>query len=177
MLWDGAFSYASIINPTSEDIVMYERFVTAAVHLHKDLGMSVTPKVHLMWKHVKHQMGFPGGLGEKREDWVEHQHQITRRLRTQFNSTKDMNVRADAMARLNQQQTNPKVQAYIDEVEKAAARGPRKNYTKANEARKEERKIARLTALDVWELEHPEEKWQQAKESEGNGDASVKMRQ
>ncbi len=40
-------------------------------------------------------------------------------------------------------------------------------------ARKEERKIARLTALDVWELEHPEEKWQQAKESEGNVDASV----
>jgi hypothetical protein len=78
MLWDGALSYASIINPTSEDIVMYERFVTAAVHLHKDLGMSVTPKVHLMWKHVKYQMGFPGGLGEKREDWVEHQHQITR---------------------------------------------------------------------------------------------------
>ena len=68
-----------------------------------------------------------------------------------------MNVRADAMARLNQQQTNSKVQAYL-KVEKAAARGPRKNYTKANEARKEERKIARLTALDVWELEHPEEK-------------------
>ena len=67
--------------------------------LHKDLGMSVTPKVHLMWKHVKYQMGFPGGLGEKREDWVEHQHQITRRLRTQFNSTKDINVRTDAMAR------------------------------------------------------------------------------
>jgi hypothetical protein len=87
-----------------------------------------------------------------------------------------MNVRADAMARLNQQQTNLKVQAYIDEVEKAAARGPRKNYTIANEARKEERKIARLTALDVWELEHPEEKWQQAKESEGNVDASVQMR-
>jgi hypothetical protein len=54
-------------------------------HLHKDFGMSITPKVHFhlmwKWKHVKHQMEFPGGLGEKREDWVENQHQITRQLR------------------------------------------------------------------------------------------------
>lgn len=62
VLWDGAFSYVSTMNPTIADIVIYERFVTAAVHLHKDLGMNVTPKVHLMWKQVKHQMKFPTGL-------------------------------------------------------------------------------------------------------------------
>ena len=62
-LWDVAFSYyVSTINPTIADVVIYERFVTAAVHLHKDLGMNVTPKVNLMWKHVKHQMKFPTGL-------------------------------------------------------------------------------------------------------------------
>lgn len=116
MLWDGAFSFASTINPTREDIAMYERFVTAAVHLHKDLGMNVTPKVHMMWKHVKHQI--PGGLGDKREDWVEHQHQITRRLRIQFRTTKDIDMRADAMARLHQQQTDPEVIAYTRKLSK-----------------------------------------------------------
>jgi len=64
ILWDGAFSYASTINPSREDIAMYERFVTAAVHSHKELGMNVTPKVHLMWMHVKRQMEFPGGFEE-----------------------------------------------------------------------------------------------------------------
>eukprot|EP00985_Skeletonema_marinoi_P013496 scaffold6708_cov153-Skeletonema_marinoi.AAC.7 len=80
-------------------------------------------------------------------DWVEHQHQITRRLRIQFRTTKDMDMRADAMARLHQQQTDPKVIAYIKEVEEEAARGPRKDYTKADKARKEERKRVRLVAL------------------------------
>lgn len=56
VLWDGAFSYASKMNPTAEDITMYLRFVTAAVHAHVELGLNVTPKVHLMWKHVFEQM-------------------------------------------------------------------------------------------------------------------------
>ena len=50
------------MNYVCQKYVIYERFVTAAVHLHKDLGMNVTPKVNLMWKHVKHQMKFPTGL-------------------------------------------------------------------------------------------------------------------
>eukprot|EP00975_Prorocentrum_lima_P008388 1792183-Prorocentrum_lima.AAC.1 len=69
-------------------------------------------------------MEFPGGLGDKREDWVEHQHQITRKLRNQFRTTKDMEVRGDAMARLHHQQTNPEVQAYMERVDASTCRGP-----------------------------------------------------
>lgn len=39
ILWDGAFSYASKVNPTVEYISMYERFVTAAVHVHVAMGL------------------------------------------------------------------------------------------------------------------------------------------
>ena len=173
ILWDGAFSYASTINPSREDIAMYERFVTAAVHSHKELGMNVTPKVHLMWMHVKRQMEFPGGLGDKREDWVEHQHQITRKLRNQFRTTKDMEVRGDAMARLHHQQTNPEVQAYMERVDASTRRGPRKDYTTADAARRAERKSARASALELWEIGHRKEMLALRQRGTHNGDASL----
>ena len=52
MLWDGAFSFASKIDPTSEDIASYNRFKRAAVFSHVKAGCNVTHKVHLMWRHV-----------------------------------------------------------------------------------------------------------------------------
>ena len=67
---------------------MYLRFETADVHAHVELGLNVTPKVHLMWKHLmwKHvfeQMLLDGGLWHKREDWVERLHQVTSKIREQ----------------------------------------------------------------------------------------------
>jgi len=52
VLWDGAFSFASTISPSQDDIVQYTRFATAAVFSRVNLGCSVTPKVHMMWSHV-----------------------------------------------------------------------------------------------------------------------------
>ena len=52
VLWDGAFSFVSKLNPTGDDIKQYKRFVTAAVKAHIAKGLSVTTKVHLMWKHI-----------------------------------------------------------------------------------------------------------------------------
>ena len=65
VLWDGAFSFASTINPKQADIDCYKAFVQAAVQSHVEYGCNVTPKVHLMWKHVAPQMKLPGGLGQK----------------------------------------------------------------------------------------------------------------
>ncbi|KAL7532270.1 hypothetical protein ACHAXR_004530, partial [Thalassiosira sp. AJA248-18] len=56
LLWDGAFSIASKVNPTPDDIKMYERYAKAAVYSHQGLGYNITHKVHLMYKHVEHQM-------------------------------------------------------------------------------------------------------------------------
>jgi hypothetical protein len=44
---------------------------------HVNLGLTITPKVHLMLKHVWWQTeDTRGGLGDKMEDWDEKQHQI-----------------------------------------------------------------------------------------------------
>ena len=154
MLWDGAFSHASKIDPTEEDIVMYKRFVLAAVMSHVTEGLSVTPKVHLMWKHVEEQMRFPGGLGWKREDWVEHLHQVTCRIRDQFKYTKNQEARAIAMTRANQRDTDPHVNAQIVLVANNVYRGPRMNYLSKVEERKKTREAARRKVLLQWEREN-----------------------
>ncbi len=54
---------------------MYRLFVEATVPGHVNLGLMITPTVHLMLKHVGWQMeNIRGGLGNKLEDWVEKQH-------------------------------------------------------------------------------------------------------
>lgn len=90
VLWDCAFSFASKKGPMKNDIVMYQRFVTADVHSHVALGLNVTPKVHLMWRHVARQMQLTGGLGYKREDWVEKGHQTSSQTREQHRHNVDV---------------------------------------------------------------------------------------
>lgn len=161
VLWDGAFSYASKINPTRDDINLYQRFVTAAVHLHVKLGMNVTPKVHLMWKHVAQQMELSGGLGQKREDWVEQQHQETSSVRNQYrNSMGDAERRGRSMARLMQQETNQDVVAHCNLVDADTSKGARKNFTSVEELRKEIRQKTRLSTLECWEKVNPDKKYQ-----------------
>ena len=148
LLWDGAFSYASTTNPTPKDVEWYTMFSTTAVKSHVDIGCNVTPKVHMMLKHVAKQMSdIPGGLGEKREDWVEHLHQVTSVKRKQFRTTIDKEVRARAMENAMQLETDPKTIAYMQETKMASARGPRKAHIKLEETRREKRMRMRMNAL------------------------------
>ena len=72
----GTFALARTIDLDDEDRATYRSYVTAAVQGHTDLKCTITPKVHLMLKHVEKQMEYLNrGLGEKMEDWVERLHQ------------------------------------------------------------------------------------------------------
>jgi len=85
MLWDGAFSLARTVNPTEEDMLTYQSYVDAVVKGILDLQCTITPKVHLMLKHVETQMrNIPRGLWDKAEDWVECLHQTGMHLRQRF---------------------------------------------------------------------------------------------
>ena len=153
LLWDGAFSYATKIDPTLEDIAMYDRYCSAATRSHIAIGCNVTPKVHLMYRHVAIQMErIPGVLGQKREDWVEQLHQITSRKRQQFRTTINKEVRAQAMENSLQQETHPQAVAYEKEALKASERGPRKGHVKLLEQRRSKRMVMRLDALVEWEV-------------------------
>ena len=90
-LWDAAFSLARKYEPTGDNAAMYQRFVDAAVNRHIQLGLSVTPKVHLMHKHVRWQMeNIEGGLGDKMEDGIEKSHQGGKRKRGQFGTVQNL---------------------------------------------------------------------------------------
>ena len=85
VLWDGAFLLARTVNPMELDVITYQRYVLAVVEGSKSLQCTITPKVHMMLKHVEWQMtNIKGGLGDKMEDWVERLHQTGMRMRQQF---------------------------------------------------------------------------------------------
>jgi hypothetical protein len=66
VLWDGAFLLARTVNPMENDTTTYLCYVVAAVNGHKAICCTVTPKVHLMLKHVAWQIRIiPGGVGKK----------------------------------------------------------------------------------------------------------------
>ena len=132
-------------------MIQNERFVTAAVLSHVELGCNVAPKVHMMWSHVVDGMRLSGGLGQNREDWVEHHHQITSRERMQIVKTNDLVVRAHAMARLHQQHTDPEVVLRDIAVNKAARRGSRKGYVSRDQHRHKQRMMNRWAALLAFE--------------------------
>ncbi len=64
VLWDGEFLLARTVGPMEKDTKTYLRYVLAAVHGNIALGCTVTPKVHMMLKHVAFQMRYiRGGVG------------------------------------------------------------------------------------------------------------------
>ena len=97
VLWDGAFSLAHKKNPTADDSQQYQQFVNAAVIQHVNLRLTITLKVHLMFKHVRWQMdNIKGGLGDKMEDWIKKSHQVGKQQRARYCTTKNLQERADA---------------------------------------------------------------------------------
>ena len=148
LLWDGAFSLARGINPTDRDCDMYVCFVRAAVDCHVRLGMSVTPKVHLMLCHVCDQMkNIPGGLGEKMEDWVELMHQIGARARRRFRTTRDIQMRAEFKGRVEQRGSLADIKTRISEVKEETTRNFKKPIEKIEDERRVLREERRLNAL------------------------------
>ena len=61
VLWDGAFLLARAVGPMEQDTKTYLRYVLVAVNGNDALGCTVTPKVHMMLKHVVFQMRYIRG--------------------------------------------------------------------------------------------------------------------
>jgi hypothetical protein len=113
VLWDGAFSLAQTVGPMEQDTKNYLRYVLAAVHGNDALGCTVTPKVHMMLKHVAFQMRYiRGGLGDKMEDWVEQLHQTGMRLRQRFCTVQNPVIWALAREKANSRSSHSDVIAH-----------------------------------------------------------------
>ncbi len=85
----------------------------AGVHGNAVLHCTITPKVHLMLKHIACQMrNIPGGLGDKMEDWVEHLHQTGMRLQQRFRTVQNPAIRAVAWEKASSHSAHPDVIAH-----------------------------------------------------------------
>ena len=151
VLWDGAFALASKVNPTTEDVQKYLRFVRGAVFYHQAMMLSITHKTHLSWAHIGRVMCLPGGLGQKREDWLEQQHQEGSAIRKQYRTTQNQAVRANAIAGAAHREFNPNIIAKCKEVNMAAQTGPRKDYTTIEDRKRLAREHNRVKELETWE--------------------------
>jgi hypothetical protein len=150
LLWDGAFSHARTTNPKEHDFRMYKRYIKAAIFYHIQIGCSITPKVHLMLKHVLKQMqSFPGGLGDKMEDWVALMHQTGQRLRLRFRTVKCFEIRAKAMSKTIQMHSHPGINDQIEGVTKRASNTKRSNDAASKRKDRVERRIKALMAYSV----------------------------
>ena len=151
VLWDGALSLASKVNPRSSDIELFKRYVRAATFTHQAMSINITHKVHLMSTHIAFAMKIPGGLGKKREDWIEQGHQAGSLVREHYRSAQNQEVRANAIAGATHRDSDPRVLARIKEVNREAKRGPRVGYTTKEVERRLERERNREEALASWE--------------------------
>ncbi len=99
------------------DIKTYLLYVNAAVHGNAALRCTVTPKVHLMLKHVAWQMqNIRGGLGDKMDDWVERLHQTRMRLRQHFCTAQNPVVRANARKKASSRSSHPDEITHTDKT-------------------------------------------------------------
>ncbi len=115
VLWDGAFSLARTENPMEIDAITNQRYVLASVEGSKALECTVTPKVHMILKHVEWQMiNIKGGLGDNMEDWVERQHQTGIRMRQQFRTVQNPLVCVRAREKANSRSLHPDVIANLE---------------------------------------------------------------
>jgi hypothetical protein len=154
VLWDGAFSLARIVNPMELDVITYQRYVLAAVAGSKDLQCTVTPKVHMMLKHVTWQMtNIKGGLGDKMEDWVERLHQTGMRMRRRFRTVANPLVRAIAREKTNSRNAHPDVIAHLDVTNKRSKRKfvSEKKVDVIGTRRKRQRDMGRFEAMQYFE--------------------------
>ncbi len=155
VLWDGAFSLARTVNPTENDTTTYMRYVSAAIHGNTAIRCTITPKVHLMLKHVPWQMrNIQGGLGDKMEDWVERLHQTGMRERQRFRTVQNPIIRALAREKAGSRNMHPDVLAQVDKTNEGSKRNLVITKVDAiSTRRKRQRDVGRQEAIEYFDRE------------------------
>ena len=114
------------------------------------MGLSVTPKAHVLEVHSVSQLlrlAEFGGLFDFLEDFVELSHQEGARLARQYASMPSFEQRSKAMHRAEQVKTDPLVQKRQSEMEAIQVSKKRKSTVERQATLKQERDIKRQATL------------------------------
>ena len=106
-----------------------------------------------MWRHVTKQMkNVPGGLGEKMEDWVEHQHQDGKRSRDAYMRVANVQARADARAHKGHRRCRADIRAQVELVKSDASSNLKRVKDESAEMKRRKERVAnRKAALEQFE--------------------------
>jgi len=110
-IWDGVFSHVHKSDPDEAHCkATQDRIDTAMAHM-RYMGVSITPKMHGMEKHVVNQMRTsPGGIGRLVEHWIEHYHQVGYRFDVAYDRVGSSVKSAEIRARSEKRSRHPQVQ-------------------------------------------------------------------
>ena len=110
---DTAFAYLRTVAPTDDEYVQTEISLSILEQLWFQVGLSETPKAHILFNHAASQQKLLEGLGDKGEDFVELAHQqglqlehITRRMAKKYEG------KQNAQLAIEWKRTNPTVEKH-----------------------------------------------------------------
>lgn len=130
--WHEVFHLLRAKKRSSVSEVILKQAIINAIKKHREVGLSITPKVHLIEDHVLEQFfNLPFAFFYFIEEFVEHNHQIGHKYEEQVKRIKNDDVRATSKARQIWISRNRKVQRYINKVRQHGMRGPYKKTTTA----------------------------------------------
>lgn len=112
------------MSPTKEDKDEAEKAIGEAVEKHRAMGLSITPKVHLIEDHaIVQYRTYPDGLALLIEEFVEQNHQKGRQVEEQFKRINNLDKQANCKAKELRARANAKIQKQIHEVNERSSRG------------------------------------------------------
>jgi hypothetical protein len=149
ILWDAVFAKCQIVSPTESDLVETEVYLQYAMRKTRELGLSITPKLHGMEDHVIQQMRtYPGGIAMLIESWVEQYHQTGYGLDVKHKNQKSTLETAKVRIRKETTRLLPEVQQEIEKNKEKHQRGKRKSTVEKEESMKKAKEERRKLALN-----------------------------
>ena len=137
-LWDGAFSAIHVDDPTPEHCDKTQKRIDKAMAHSRQMGMSITPKMHSMEMHVVNQMRTtPGGIGKHMEHWIEQYHQIGYRFDVAYCQVGSLKGQASIRSSIKKQARNPLVQLNKQILQDAFGKSRKSKCKLANERKQQ----------------------------------------
>ena len=124
-LWHDVFHLLRKTSPTPADKIELEKAIKKAVSKHREVGLSITPKVHLIEDHALFQYcNLPDGIAIFIEEFVEQNHQKGHQVEEQSKRIKNIDQQALCKANNIRARNNATIQQHIEQVNKGRSRGP-----------------------------------------------------
>ncbi len=80
MVQDAVYAHLRLLKPTAVELIETKTRISIMERLWHDMGLSETPKAHLIFKHAADDQEKFDGLGDKIEDPIEKRHQVQMKI-------------------------------------------------------------------------------------------------